>query len=260
MSTTKPPRVLIITLAILAILYASKNVLAKAALVAGVQAVTGLKMQVDVMDVGLLNTAVGIKGLRLRNPAGFTEPILLDIPDVYVNYRILPFLKGKTHLERVRVNVREMVVVKLADGTVNVKQIKALETANKQAAPASKPKPQAKAPPMKFEIDLLELKVGKVVYKDYSKGSPPKVKEFDVNIDQRYKAIRDPATFVGVLVTTALLNTTVGQLAGVDVAKIHAEAQRAMLQSTRELNRAFGAEGGKALEKTADELKRVFNR
>ncbi len=258
---TKPPRALVIVLAVLAVLYASKNLLAKAALVAGMQAVTGLKVDVDVMDVGLLNTALGIKGLRVRNPAGFTEPILLDIPEVYVDYKVLPFLKGKTHLERVRVNMKEMVVVKLADGTVNVKQIKALETAKgKKAAPKAQPKPAAKAPPMNLEIDLLEMKIGTVIYKDYSKGSPPRIKEFTVNIDQRYEHIRDPATFVGVVVAAALLNTTVGQLAGVDVAKIHAEAQRAMLQSARELNRAFSAEGGKAFEKSANELKRLFNR
>ena len=34
-----------------------------------------------------------------------------------------------------------------------------------------------------IQIDLLELKIDKVIYKDYSKGTPPKEKVFNIKID-----------------------------------------------------------------------------
>jgi len=68
-----------------------------------------------------------------------------------------------------------------------------------------------------MQVDVLELKVGKVIYKDYSKGAQPAVQEFNLNLNERFTDINDPNKLVGVIVAKALANTTIARLANFDL-------------------------------------------
>nr|MBC8553647.1 hypothetical protein [Candidatus Brocadiales bacterium] len=70
------------------------------------------------------------------------------------------------------------------------------------------------------QIDLLELKIDKVIYKDYSKGTPPKEKVFNVKIDEQYENITDPQSFVRLIIFKALKNTTIASLTNFDLEKL----------------------------------------
>ena len=58
-----------------------------------------------------------------------------------------------------------------------------------------------------IQIDLLELKIDKVMYKDYSKGTPPKEKVYNVKIDERDENITNPQSFVRLIIFKALKDT-----------------------------------------------------
>jgi hypothetical protein len=64
-----------------------------------------------------------------------------------------------------------------------------------------------------FAKNCIELKIGKVVYKDYSRGTEPFVQEFNVNLNERYSNITDPYKLVSLIVVKALWNTTIASLA-----------------------------------------------
>ncbi len=235
-------KILAIVAIIVVGLLLGKNLIAKSVLSGGVKLITGLDAKVGSMQVGLLNTAVGIKGLRVLNPPGFSERVMVNVPEVFVDYDLGAFLKGEAHLQTVRLNLAELNVVKAADGKLNLNSVKALESSKKEEMK----KPQA-GPAPKFRIDRLELKVGKVVYKDYT-ATPPLVKEFAVNIDERYEHITNPYTFGALIFSRALMKTTVGQLAHFDVKGLQSTVTEGLKQSAAQFTSTL-TEGTDAAQK-----------
>jgi hypothetical protein len=70
---------------------------------------------------------------------------------------------------------------------------------------------------MNLQIDHLVLKVGKVVYKDYSKGGEPVVKEFKVNINEELTNVRNPQVLLALVATKAMAKTTLSTLVDFNV-------------------------------------------
>ena len=108
--------VVVILLVATAAVFAAKNVIAQIAVSQGVKAITGLRLDIGSMNVGILKTLLGIKDLKLFNPRGFQDKIMVDMPEIYVDYDLGAFLKGKVHLEEVRLNLKELTVVKNEKG------------------------------------------------------------------------------------------------------------------------------------------------
>ncbi len=221
-------RILVIAVVVVVAIGIGKNLLAQAVVTGGVKAITGLNLSIRSMDVGALKSAVGIKGLRLHNPSGFSDPVMVDLPDIYVDYDLGAFLGGKVHLESVRLNLKEFVVVKNAQGRVNLDALKVVQES--KSKPAEKQLP-AKAPQM--QIDALQLKVGKVVFKDYSRGGAPSVQEFPLNLDEHYEHITNPQVLVGLIVSRALMNTTVARLTNIDVTALQSQVNAQMKQAAQ---------------------------
>ena len=203
------------------VIIAGKNVIVKAAVTTGVKAVTGLSLSIKKMKIGILSTLIGIDELKLYNPKGFEDPVMADIPEVYVNYRLGAFLKKKVHLEEVRLYIKEIVVAKNKDGKLNLDSLTSIgaakEAKEKQEEKKTAAQKKSKAAPPQIKIDLLKLKIDKVYYKDYSKGDTPSVKEFNVNIDATYENITDPKALVNIIVVKALANTTISSLTNFDL-------------------------------------------
>lgn len=198
-----------VILGLLIFISLTKNVIAKNAVSAGVRAITGLKLNMRSMDVDIIRTLISIKGLELFNPSGFKDKLMVDMSEIYVDYDLGAFLKGKVHLERVRLNLKEFVVVKNQRGELNLDSIKTVK--------AKKKTPTKKTKMPDIQIDVLELKIGKVIYKDYLSKTSPKVREFNVNIDERYENITDPRMFANLIVFKALMNTSIAGLADFDL-------------------------------------------
>jgi len=207
---------IIIVLAVVVVLGAAKNIIAKVSVEKGVEAVTGLPLKMKSFDIGIIKTFVKIDDLRLFNSPGYKDKIMLEMPEIYVDYDLPAIFKGKIHLKDVRIDLKEFVVVKNASGNLNLDALKPVQQEKGEAKPAEEPaKKKGKAPEM--QIDSLELKIGKVIYKDYSKGGEPTVTEYQIGIDERYSDITDPNKLVALIVVKALMNTTVGRLTGFDM-------------------------------------------
>ena len=89
-----------------------------------------------------------------------------------------------------------------------------------------------------IQIDELHVKVGRVIYKDYTQGSTPVVKEFSVNIDERLRNITSPQAVASAIVMRALAKTTVAQLAKIDVASLRSVAEQGIQEATHVLQTA----------------------
>lgn len=271
----------IIVVAILAVLLVfsfGKNIIAKASVSAGVRAITGLKLSMRSMNIGILRTLIGIKELKLHNPGTFPEKLMMSMPEIYVDYDLGAFLKKKAHLEEIRLNLEEFIVVKNEKGELNLDSLKVVQAQKEGKSPQEKEGGR----PLQMQIDILKLKIGKVLYKDYSRGTPPAVREFNVNINERYENITNPYSLVSLVVVKALMNTTIAKLTNFNLrglqgtvsetlasaqklaAETAAKAQETVKQTTQEVQKAAQKtqeavqETTETLKKTTEDLKNIF--
>lgn len=208
-----------ILLALVIALFLVRNVVARTALAKAVTKITGLDFTTESVNIGVFNTSITMKGLRLHNPSGFPDPVMVDIARIYVDYDLGDCIRKKVHLEELALALDELVVVKNKEGELNLNALKVVKEEKEKEEDKGKETPaegeQGKAP--EIQIDVLELKIGKVVYKDYSRGESPKVQEFNVNIDERYENITDLQKLGRLVVVKALRETAIARLAGFDM-------------------------------------------
>ena len=224
---------LIVALVILVVVVAGlsfgKNMITKIAVERGVEMVTGLQLRMAGLNIGILKTLINIDGLVLYNPKGFEDRIMLDMPNIYVNYNLPAILKSRVHLYSMKINLREFIVVKNKDGKLNLDSLSVVQAQKEGKKPQEKDK--GKAPQM--QIDNLELKIGKVIYKDYSAGGKPSVREFNVNINEKYTNIKDPYSLVSIIVVRALMNTAIASLTNFDLGGLSNTVTGTLSNATR---------------------------
>jgi hypothetical protein len=232
-----------IVLVVIIALFFGKNMIIKTSVTTGVKAMTGLKLGIRSMNVGVFKSLIGINELQLYNPSGFEDKLMMDLPEIYVDYNLGAIMGGKAHLEEVRLNLREFLVVKNANGQLNLDSLRVVEETEDEEVKKDDGKKEKTEMP-DIQIDLLELKIDRVIYKDYSKGTSPKVKEFNVNIDERYENITDPQSFVRLIIVKALKNTTIASLANFDIGKL----QKGLTEAARKTAEKALETPGKAIE------------
>ena len=252
-------RTVIITLVIillpLVILISARNIIAKNTVSAGVKAMTGLDLTVKSINIGIFKSIIGIEGLKLYNPPGFADRLMVNIPEIYVDYDLGAFLRKKVYFKEIRLNLQKLVVVKNKKGELNLSALKVAEAEGK-TKPVTKER-NKDAP--EFKIDILRLKVGKVIFKDYSQGRL-ETKEFNINIDERYENITNPYELSKVVIAKALTNTTIGSLANIDLGSIKKKAANALNKAAEEINKTLnsGANAGKTAQDIINKKKDEF--
>jgi hypothetical protein len=201
-------------------LFIAKNMIIKTSVTTGVRAVTGLKLSIRSMNVGVFKSLIGINELQLHNPQGFEDKLMVDLPEIYVDYNLGAIMGGKAHFEEVRLNLKEFIVVKNEAGELNLDSLRVVKEAEGVEDPEKSDTGKEKTEMPDIQIDLLELKIDKVIYKDYSKGTPPKEKVFNVKIDEQYENITNPQSFIRLIIFKALKNTTIASLTNFDLGKL----------------------------------------
>ena len=204
-------------LVLLAVIFLfARNIIVKSILIKATKQITGLELKIKNVNIGLSKTDIAVFGLNVFNPPGFQQALMVDLPEIYINYDLMSFLKGQTHLEVLKLELKEFIVVKNSQGKLNVNSIKGISETGKPGLQTKKP---AKKEKLKIKIDLLELKIGKVIYKDYTQV-PPSVSEYSININEKYENIADVDSLVRLVVARAIINTSISKLAELDFASL----------------------------------------
>lgn len=240
-------KVIIIIFAVILALLLAKNIIAKVAIERGVEFVTGLKLRVSGFSVGVFKSRINIDDLKLYNPKGFEDKIMVDLPNVYVDYSLPSIFKGKLHLRDIKLNLKEFAIIKNSEGIVNLESLKVVQAQKEE----SKTKPKPKAPDI--QIDNLELKIGRVIYKDYSKSEKPSVKVYNINIDEKYHNIRNTNAVISIILVKVLSKTAIGGLVNLDLKGLGSIASDTAGKATK----AVG-EAGKSITEAAGKLKDSF--
>lgn len=242
--------IITLILAMIIGLVLTRGLIAKAVLVNGVGALTGLKMNAGQVSLGILKGLVSINEMKLYNPYGFPDPVMADVPELYIDYIPASLLRGKAHFEEVRINLREFYIIRDRSGNLNLDALKTFSAA-KAAVSEKEVKPEKKKGD--FRIDTLYLKIGTVVYKDYSKD-PLEVKKFAINLNERYENVTDPKKLVNLIVVRALVNTTIDQLLNLDISALKGNVQGVLSKGIKVLgNKSVELE--KAVEEITGKIK-----
>lgn len=200
---------LIVVFAIAAFLFLAKNSIARFALTKSVKQAAGLDINIEKIDMGLLNHYVNVNNLVMFNPPGFEEKDMAVVPQIYINYDLISFFKGKAHIPKLRLELKDFVVIKNSKGRLNINSISGVFG----------PKEEKDIKKQNVKIDILELKVGSVTYKDYTQ-QPAAIWRYNVNIDEKYYNITDFKALTQLIINRALINTAISRLADFDLADI----------------------------------------
>ncbi|MBI4116008.1 MAG: hypothetical protein HY447_05505 [Candidatus Omnitrophica bacterium] len=237
----------------------ARNVIAKAAVENGVRFITGLKLNMQSLDIGLAGTSLGIQDLRIFNPQGYQDKIMLDMPEIYVNYELKPFFQKRVHLEEIRVHLKEFVIVKNEKGELNLDSLKAVRSQKREAIAekSGKPKAKEKGKAPDIQIDEFKLRIEQVYYKDYSRGGKPSVKKFNINLSESYSNITDPNAIVNLIVVKALMSTGLATLTNFDVSLLQSSLYDTLGSSRRIAAEAVTSAQG-TLGLTAEQAKELI--
>jgi uncharacterized protein involved in outer membrane biogenesis len=213
-----------IIVVVIALLLFFKNILIKTALEEGTKKVTGLELTIGTMNVGLLAPKVDIIDMRLLNPPGFHDKVMIDIPKFFVTFELASFFKKRAHFKTVELNLKELVVIRNKERKLNIDALTAVGEKRQQGVkPVERKETKQAQKAFQITIDKLNLKIGKVVYKDYSLGTAPFTKTFTIGINEVYRDVTDPNKLVILIIVRALEGTGIAQLANFDLGTLKAD-------------------------------------
>jgi len=220
----------ILLCALIMALYLARGLLVKNLLVSGVEKITGLEVNLDSVSLDLLSSSAGVKGLVIRNPQGFPEPLMVNIPDFYVRYDLPALLKGKVHLPQLRLHLEEFYLSRNKQGLLNVSALQALQ-------------PKGSGPAPVIQIDKLDLRIGKVGFKDYSLPVGPVSFARTLDLKEHLEGITDAKSLIKLILDRLLKGAFLDKLHELD------------LSGLQEMVSGKAAEMGAAATGAAEEAK-----
>src|SRR5882724_944013 len=164
---------------LLAVLFLSRNVIARVSVEIGAKKVTGFPLKIGSVDVGLFSGKLDVRDLTLMNPPEFQEKMFVDMPQLYVDYRLGSMLSGAPHINDMLINIKQLVIVKTDKGDSNAMKLKGVVSSGGGSKSSTK-----------YQVDQLRIQVGTVTIKDYSRAKPTE-RTLTLNLQRTYKNISD---------------------------------------------------------------------
>ena len=209
-------KVAVLVVVVFVVLGVVKNTIAQTIISGAISSAAHVPVQIGSTHVGLMATKIDIKNLRVYNPRNFPDKLMIDVPQIFIDFDPSALFKGQVHFKEVKLDLKEMVVIRNKEGKMNVDSVKPTTQQKSDAKEQAKPSPGKNTP--KLMIDKLSISIGQVIYKDYSAGGAPQVQTFNINIkDREYTNIDNPASVVSLLMFEALTRTTLSSLVNLDV-------------------------------------------
>lgn len=203
----KPLNIAIIVIVAFFALWVIKDQAIKSIVTVVATQITDAPVHIDGFSLGILNHSVKISGFKMYNPKGFPKGIIVDLAKINVTYDLGSLFKKKLHLPNVEIELREMGLIKNKEGQLNVDSLKVVK--------AGKPEQVKSSEQMPMQIDVLKLKIGKIILKDYSASGAPLVQVYNINIDKGYKNITSAQQLVALILAEPM------KAAGIQGAKIY---------------------------------------
>ena len=233
-------KVMVLVALLVAVLLVVRNQVIEYAAIRAIRQATGFDLSLERIDVGMLRPTVEIVDLKLQNPPDFPDQEAIEIERLFVRYDRLSLLSKEIRIPELAISIPQMVVIKKSDGETNLGRLeqsasklgkpeeKPVETVPTDEAPTPQtpkggagqtagkgggPEPEQEPakppkPPKDYLIETLNIKVGKVEYRNYKKeGQPPKVSTQELNLDLTLHDVRGLGSVTSQLAAQVLIRT-----------------------------------------------------
>ncbi|MEW5758428.1 MAG: hypothetical protein AB1755_03030 [Candidatus Omnitrophota bacterium] len=198
-------KVIIIFVLIIFFLNITKNIFFSALVSGAIKNTTGLGVSFENFNSYPFLGKLDIENAFIFNPQDFPDEVMAYFPKISVDFNPGSIFKDKLHFREFTIYLKEFTVVRNKNGKLNIDSIKSVKARKANTRAASK----------KIKIDTLNLRIDKVIIKDYSK-SPVLIREFDLNINEQEECVNDAYSLVNGIIAKAFYNTAVGQVLGVN--------------------------------------------
>ncbi|VAW17738.1 hypothetical protein MNBD_BACTEROID05-768, partial [hydrothermal vent metagenome] len=99
-------KVLIGLVVFLVVLFFGRNIVVKTGIQVGAKIAAGVDVSVGKVDIGANLGSVHLVDLKVKNPGGFEDKIMLDIPEVFLSVDVKGLLSNKIHISEIRMNLK----------------------------------------------------------------------------------------------------------------------------------------------------------
>lgn len=257
-------------------LFVFRNAIVRTVAEKGVFYVTGLELKLESVEIGITSTDLRLRNLKIYNPKSFPEPVMLDLPQLYVDYNLGDIISGIIHIEDLILDLQTFNVVRGPEGELNLNSFavgkKAAEEEPKKEDVKKVKEKEAEKKPLDLRIDRFELRIGTISFINYQNRAvdKPGVNSFKLNIDEVYSDITDVKMLTAILVRKALSSATMAKLTGFGLEDLKGSLQSSVAQSKKLATDALGTakglteevlktvtDGGASLSKAADNVKKI---
>lgn len=246
---------IIIVLVLLLIVMIGKDSIAKAIIQKGIGARTGLELEIENVSVGLLGSCAKIDNLVLLNPLGYEDRVMADIPDLFIDFDLGAILRGNIHFKKIRLDLKKLFVIKDGGGRLNLDALKGIKAKKEEVISRVREIHEAKSEAPSFKIDRLELKVGRIIYMDYTAKAPLRKIELDLNIEETFKDITDPDQVVKIILARTLKRAAIAELMDIGLDIIKTDVEKVLGQDVRKVKGIVEESLGTMGEKLKEKLK-----
>ena len=174
---------------LLVVIFLARNFIARVSVEYGAKKITGFPLKIGSVDVGLFSSKVDVRNLTLMNPPEFQEKMFVDMPELYIDYRLGSMLSGAPHFNDMLINIKQLVVAKTDKGDSNAMKLKGVVFSGKSSS--------------KYTIDKLRIHIGTVTLKDYSHPKPTE-HNTPLDIDVTYANITDSTDITRLILLTVM--------------------------------------------------------
>lgn len=155
---------------------------------------TGLYVRIDRMHVGFTEPVISLQNFKLYNRPEFGGGLLLHLQELHLEYDPEKLRSGQLHLDRLRLDLRELNIVRNATGHTNLTDFLDRTAAEGRAAWSRR------LPARQFGftgIDTLDLSLGRIRFIDL--GNPRRTREARFDVEHlEIKNIRNEDDLYGV--------------------------------------------------------------
>lgn len=173
-----------------------------------IQSKTGFAVAVDHLSVNPFTANVSIRGLVLKNPAGWPTDAFLDLREFKADAKLTSLFSDRMTANEVVLDIARFTLVKNQQGVLNAKAF-----SDAIMSGGSEPAPKSEGPAKKFLIKHLVLKFDQLVYADHS-GAQPSVKEYDLHLQRDLQDVDSVAKIINPI-STASFGVIADALGGV---------------------------------------------
>ncbi len=209
-------KILLILLLIIVVLVVGRNFIIKSVAQIACPLVTGFKLEMKQFSLGLFSTDLRIKGLKVYNPEGFEEPLMVDLPELTVDYNLKDIIGGKMYFKKIVLDLEQVNLVKNSEGVSSLDRF-TQKKEGEEEQPKEEPKKEEpkEAKPLDLKIDHLVLKVGVISFIDYSKSvDNPSISHVKLKIDEDLTDVTNPQTIALLIIPKIMANVALGKITG----------------------------------------------